>query len=164
MRIRPAKPSEAGRLTGLTFRSKRHWSYDDNFMRLAAEQLTVRSDDVNRGCFFVAESEVTGDLLGFYALAETDDLHGELAMLFVEPAHIGTGLGRALMSDAVERAIAKGWTTLRIEADPFAASFYERMGAVLMGSVPSGSIPGRDLPLYQLNLVDPPEGSTQNIR
>ncbi len=133
-------------------------------MQLARVELTIRSDDLDRGCFVVAESDDSSEVIGYYPLEGMDDRSGELAMLFVEPAHIGTGLGRALMSDAVERAIAMGWTTLRIEADPFAASFYERMGAVLMGSVPSGSIPGRELPLYQLNLVDPPEGSTQSIR
>ncbi len=154
MRFRPAQPSEAQPLTELARRSKRHWGYDDNFMRLAAEELTVRPDDLSRGSFIVVESE-TEELLGFYALEELNDHSGELAMLFVEPAHIGTGLGRALISDAVERAILMGWTTLRIEADPFAAPFYERMGAVLLGSVPSGSIPDRKLPLYQLNLVHP---------
>jgi hypothetical protein len=42
--------------------------------------------------------------------------------------------------------------SLDIEADPFAAGFYERMGARRIGTVASGVIPGRWLPLYRLDL------------
>ena len=47
---------------------------------------------------------------------------------------------------------AFGATELYIEADPFAAAFYERMGAVRVGEVPSASIPGRVLPAYRTDL------------
>jgi hypothetical protein len=39
-----------------------------------------------------------------------------------------------------------------IEADPDAASFYERMGARYAGFAPSQSIPGRMLPRMQMEL------------
>ena len=41
---------------------------------------------------------------------------------------------------------------LRIEADPEAVPFYQRMGAKITGSAPSGSIPGRRLPLLRYTL------------
>ena len=41
---------------------------------------------------------------------------------------------------------------LFIEADPFAAAFYEHQGARLVGERPSSAIPGRVLPLYSLDV------------
>jgi hypothetical protein len=45
-----------------------------------------------------------------------------------------------------------GATRLFIEADPDAAPFYRRMGAVDVGLAPSGSIPGRILPKLAVDL------------
>jgi hypothetical protein len=41
---------------------------------------------------------------------------------------------------------------LLIEADPFAAAFYEHAGARLVGERPSTAIEGRVLPLYALDV------------
>jgi len=38
------------------------------------------------------------------------------------------------------------------EADPNAAAFYERAGAVRIGEAPSDAVPGRLLPLYEVRL------------
>jgi hypothetical protein len=37
-------------------------------------------------------------------------------------------------------------------ADPNAAGFYERSGAVRVGEAPSDAVPGRRLPLYEIRL------------
>ena len=45
-----------------------------------------------------------------------------------------------------------GAERLAILADPNAAGFYERNGAVRIGEAPSDAVPGRLLPLYEVRL------------
>jgi len=73
-------------------------------------------------------------------------------LLYVEPATIGCGVGRVLWQDLCLRAALAKATTVRIEADPHAVGFYERMGPVRIGDCPSGSIPGRMLPLLRASV------------
>ena len=60
--------------------------------------------------------------------------------------------GGSSSTGAAKTAREAGATALVIGADPRAAGFYRRMGAVEAGVVPSGSIPGRMLPLLKLRL------------
>jgi GNAT superfamily N-acetyltransferase len=85
----------------------------------------------------------------FYALAGTPPV-GILEDLFVEPEHIGTGVGRVLWSHAMVTAGTLGFERITLEADPGAEPFYLAMGARRCGSVPSGSIPGRVLPVLEI--------------
>ena len=56
-----------------------------------------------------------------------------LEHLWVLPEAMGRGIGRALFSHAVQRAKALGVQAIRIESDPYAEKFYERMGARRVG-------------------------------
>ena len=153
MLIRPALPSEVETLSELALRSKQQWGYDDDFMERCQDELTVRAEDAIEQRVFVAEDPAGGAISGFSMLSRSDEPDPELAMLFVEPTLMGKGIGAALMRDAMQRVIDRGWSTLRIEADPNAAGFYEHFGAELVGSVASASIPGRELPLYRIDLA-----------
>ncbi len=53
---------------------------------------------------------------------------------------------------AIGAARRRGAERLTILADPNAAGFYERSGAVRIGDAPSDAVPGRRLPLYELRL------------
>ncbi|MEX0342414.1 MAG: GNAT family N-acetyltransferase, partial [Erythrobacter sp.] len=66
--------------------------------------------------------------------------------LFVDPPAMGHGIGRRLFAWAAATVAARGGRSLAIAADPQAADFYRRMGAVDAGHVASASIPGRNLP------------------
>ena len=46
---------------------------------------------------------------------------------------MGTGVGRALFDHAMKTAAAAGAAAVKIEADPHAEGFYERMGARRIG-------------------------------
>ena len=72
--------------------------------------------------------------------------------LFIEPRHIRNGVGRALLAHAIAEARRRGAGRLTILADPNAAAFYERAGAVRIGEAPSDAVPGRLLPLYEVRL------------
>ena len=73
-----------------------------------------------------------------------------MADLFVEPAHMGARHGRRLVEHALSTARARGWHSLRVEADPNAQEFYYSYGGTQIGTVVSGSIPGRRLPLIRI--------------
>ncbi|MFJ9773868.1 GNAT family N-acetyltransferase [Kitasatospora sp. NPDC101157] len=150
MHIRPARPDEAGVLTGIALRAKAYWGYDEAFMAACREELTVDAAAVERASTVVAEDG--GRVLGFAALTVAPP-SGELAMLFVEPDRIGGGIGRALFEHVRERARAAGLHRFTIDSDPNAEPFYLAMGATRIGSTPSGSVPGRELPQLVLELA-----------
>ena len=58
-----------------------------------------------------------------------------------------------LLAHAIAEARRRGAGRLTILADPNAAAFYERAGAVRIGEAPSDAVPGRLLPLYELRLI-----------
>jgi GNAT superfamily N-acetyltransferase len=147
LRLRAARRNEARRLSELALRSKGYWGYDQAFLDACRAELTVAPEEVERQRVTVAERD--GQVVGFYALAG-DPPEGTLADLFVEPDHIGTGVGRALWEHAIGTATTLGFERLTLEADPGAEPFYLAMGAHRIGSVPSGSIPGRVLPLLEV--------------
>jgi len=149
--IRPATIGEMDDVTRLALDSNRHWGYDDDFMERCRGELTVRGDDVRQGSVFVAVGTDGGDIIGFYLLRDIDEICVELDMLFVSSAHLDQGVGRALMAHAVNLARTWDRATVRIESDPFAASFYEHEGAALVGWERSIST-GRELPVYELSL------------
>lgn len=139
MELRPARPDEAALLSALALRSKAHWGYNDAFLAACRHELTIRRGEM--AARHVTVAEVDGAVAGHYTIDGT-----ELGQLFVEPAHIGRGVGRALWTHAVGVARELGIHTLSIDSDPFAEGFYLAMGATRVGSTPSGSIPGRELP------------------
>jgi GNAT superfamily N-acetyltransferase len=59
----------------------------------------------------------------------------ELEHLWVTPACIGTGIGKELFLDAMDKAAALEVRDVEISADPNAAGFYKRMGATQIGEV-----------------------------
>lgn len=151
-RLRPARPGEAALLSDLALRSKGHWGYDAAFLEACRDELTLRDDELARRRTTVAELDDA--VIGFGTL-EGEPPDGELGMLFVDPAAIGRGVGRALLDRLLDRARAEGFTVLTIDADPNAEAFYLAHGAVRVAAVPSASIPGRVLPQLELGVSGP---------
>jgi GNAT superfamily N-acetyltransferase len=149
MHLRQALPEEADLLTELCLRSKAVWGYDEAFMRACRAELTLRADHFATSSLQVA---VEGDELIGMAQVVVDGESADLARLFIEPSALRGGVGRKLFDWAAAEARAHGARWMRIEADPDAAPFYRRMGAVDDGVAPSGSIPGRVLPRLKLML------------
>ena len=147
--IRPARPGEAEALTDLALRSKAYWGYDAAFMAACRAELTVTPAQAASGLVQVYEEG--GRALGFYLL-EVRNGSADVAMLFVEPAAIGRGIGRALWQHLVAEARRLELAKVTIESDPNAEAFYRAMGATTVGTAPSASIPGRRLPLMELAL------------
>lgn len=147
--LRSPRPDEASALTELCLRSKAVWGYGEEFMRACRAELAVTPEAVASSRLQVAE--IGGCLVGMAEVTISGGV-ATLERLFVEPARLRAGVGRALLGWARRAARAGGASVLSIEADPGAAGFYRRMGAVDDGIVPSGSVPGRDLPRLRLPL------------
>lgn len=152
VRIRPAQPGEEAALTELSRRSKAWWGYDPAFMALAGPAILISRETVEAGRAWTAEDGV-GGLLGVVTLEPAGEFTTlELDALFVAPEAIGTGVGRALLLYALERARDLGARRVAVNSDPNAARFYEHMGGVRVGETPSEAVPGRMLPRYELSL------------
>jgi GNAT superfamily N-acetyltransferase len=147
--LRSARPEEGPALTELCLRSKAVWGYDDAFMQACRKELTLTPAAIMASQVQVAELD--GRLAGIAEVKSGGDT-AQFQKLFVEPAMLRTGTGRKLLDWAKATARAAGARALVIEADPDAAEFYRRMGAVDDGLVPSGSIQGRFIPKLNLPL------------
>jgi GNAT superfamily N-acetyltransferase len=152
-RVRPALPQEAAALSTLCMRSKRHWGYDEDFMRRCTASLTVREEAVRQGRVWVAVDDRDRPL-GVLQLT-VDGTVVDLDKLFVDPAALGTGVGAMLFRHALAAAQGLGGSRMTILADPNAAAFYVRMGARFRSMEPSDAIAGRELPLYEHDLAPP---------
>jgi len=76
-----------------------------------------------------------GRLVGFATTRRTDHGAVELDDLFVEPAWMRRGIGRALVADAVAALQAEGAERLEVSANSHALTFYESVGFVADGTV-----------------------------
>lgn len=74
--------------------------------------------------------------LGFSVVIPGNDGIHELDGLFVEPSQMHRGVGRALVEDAAERALARAAAALEVTAGP-AVGFYEKLGFRIIGSAPT---------------------------
>jgi GNAT superfamily N-acetyltransferase len=149
LQLRPARPDEAETLTELCLQSKAVWGYDDAFMRACRAELTLTAKDCATALIQVAAD---GDAVAGVVQVTIDGEAADLAKLFIAPGALRAGIGRQLFDWAVTTARRRGARWMTIDADPGAAEFYRRMGAVDDGTAPSGSIPGRVLPRLRLLL------------
>lgn len=149
--VRLARAGEAKSLTALCLRSKAHWGYDADFMRLCVPSLTVKEESIAEGRVLVA-IDADGRTIGTVSVGRDGD-DAELALMFVDPAAIGGGTGRTLFEAAVTLARGLRYRRMTILADVNAAPFYERMGARFLRNEPSDAIPGRVLPFYEYDLT-----------
>jgi GNAT superfamily N-acetyltransferase len=150
VRIRPARVDDLPALADLAFRSKAVWGYDAGFMEACRAELTLQAADLTRGAVAVIDGP-QGRPVAMVEVVPQGSI-AALHKVFVDPEHLGQGLGRHLMDWATRTARAMGAAALEFDADPGAAAFYERIGATKIGDSPSGSIPGRFIPRYRLDL------------
>lgn len=150
MLIRRAVEDEAGALSAIALAAKAYWPY-------TAAQLAAWRDDLRISAELIASSptyvaELDGEIGGFYSLVQEDQAWN-LEHLWVAPDHMRRGIGRALLSHAMEVAARSGAASLAIDADPYAEPFYIACGARRVGAIaaPIEGQPGRERP--QLLLV-----------
>ena len=148
--IRPASVDEAAVLTTIALDAKRYWGYPEHWIKHWEADLTISREFISDNHVYVAEA-ADGEIRGFYALCVSGE-KAELEHMWVTPASIGTGIGKELFLDAMERAAALDVRDLQITSDPNAAGFYKRMGATQIGEAdaPVDGQP-RKLPRLRIN-------------
>lgn len=125
-----AAPNDAGQLTEIALAAKRHWGYQESWMRRWMAGLTITPDFITRNEVYVAA--VGGEVVAFYGLIPSRP-KAILEHLWVLPGFMGKGLGEGLFAHALSRCRELGIATLEIESDPNALGFYARMGARKVG-------------------------------
>ena len=83
----------------------------------------------------VLVAEVTGRLVGFATARALGDNAYTVTDLFVDPDHMRSGVGRALIDAVVAAATRSRRTWIEVEANRRAVAFYRRVGFVAVQEV-----------------------------
>ena len=126
MVIRGARPAEQRSLTELQRRASMHSGTYREQLAAHPDAVELPLEQIQAGLVRVAELEP--DVVGFAVLLPRAGGACELDGLFVEPAHMGAGVGRALVADAIRIARRRGATRIDVVANPDAVAFYRRVG------------------------------------
>jgi len=146
--VREAQPGDARAIAEVSVASRR-WSYRDLFTDADLEALSVEQTTADfagglaelppGGAVFVAE--LTGHVVGYAYVLPSPDVDvpaetSELGSIYVTEEVAGTGVARALMDAAIERARAAGQGALTLwvrRENGRARRFYEKNGLQLDG-------------------------------
>lgn len=134
MHVRSALRSDVEQLNMIAMQAKAHWGYEAAQLEEWRQSLMTTPESVENWPTFVAE--IKGQVVGF-AQVDTERIPWELVSLWVQPVHMGKGAGRALLRQVLLAARAAAQTTVLIDSDPNAESFYVACGAVRVGEVPA---------------------------
>ena len=130
MQIRTGRPEDAEALRELHRAASYVWEED-------REQLDAHPEMFGVDPAALAASEVRvavrsdGTPIGFATVRPAPHGRRILEDLFVEPALMRRGVGRALVEDAVARAARDGGVVMTVIAAERALGFYERLGFVV---------------------------------
>jgi maltose O-acetyltransferase len=159
--IRRAIPAEHALLSDISLRSKRIWPYPEEYFAIWREELTISPEYIAGNLVYLAEQE--NRVTGYYAIVHNpqDRQVGEvfvekgywLEHLFILPEYIYHGIGRELLSHAIDECRKLSCRRLVIFVDPFARGFYEKMGAHFLYDSPS-SIRGRKIPVFGITIPE----------
>jgi GNAT superfamily N-acetyltransferase len=131
VRIRDARRDEAAVLEALQRRSSDVWEQYREQLAAHPDVIELPQAFIDSGWVRVGADE-DDTPFGFSVVIPDDGTADELDWLFVEPEHMGRGVGRALVEDAVTRSSARGANALEVTAGP-AQGFYERTGFRVIG-------------------------------
>ena len=147
--IRRAQPGEAEILTSIAHAAKRHWKYPADWIDRWKLDLTITPEFIAQNEVFVAVTD--GQIAGCCALVVTGSL-AEIEHMWMQPEHMGSGIGRALFEHAKRRAEERGANVLELSADPNAEGFYARMGAKRVGEISAGMSGQQDRTLPRMRM------------
>ncbi len=135
-RIRPARPDDVAAMVQLV--------HDLAAYERAPEQCVLTDEMLRERLFgeapalFAHVAEVEGRVVGlsiwFLNFSTWDGVHGiYLEDLFVDPAHRGSGLGRALLANLAHVCVERGYSRMQwqvLDWNTPSIDFYESVGAV----------------------------------
>ena len=125
-------------MPAIALEAEAFWGYPADTIESWKQELTVSTQTVTSRPTFVAV--IADEIVGFYSLSPSHDAR-KLEDLWVLPRFMERGIGRALVAHALETAARGGASSVTVDADPNAESFYLACGADRCGEVPA-PIPG----------------------
>lgn len=154
--IRPAKQDEAIILTRISFASKNHWGYPQEYFDIWKDELTITPDYIEKNTVYVYE--IGPAVAGYYSvvnLPEEIDVTGIklpkgywLEHMFIVPRHIGEGIGSTMFCHLRDQCSKIGISELGILSDSHSKGFYEKMECRYIREVPS-TIKNRTTPYFK---------------
>ncbi len=159
--IRDGAPEDADALRDIHRRASYIWTEDRHHLDAHPEVFGVDPEALAAGDVRLAH-DAGGIPLGFATARPTANRGAELEDLFVEPAAMRRGIGRALVEDAARRGAERGWTRLHVIAAPRTLSFYERAGFRTEGAASTRFSPALSL-VRALALAPPPDPSPKPV-
>ena len=145
--ISRALPTDALQLKAIAVAAKAHWGYQAEWLERWATLFQVTEEALAHQQAYKAIANAA--IIGWHAVIVGQPV-AVLDDLWVTPACMGKGVGRALFEHARHIAQQQGAVRLAIEADPYAVGFYQHMGATIVGEIQSAM--GRMLPLMEVRL------------
>jgi N-acetylglutamate synthase-like GNAT family acetyltransferase len=100
MKIRRAAPEDYRTLQKIDRDAKRASGCPENWIEHVEGELDLSAESIRRNEFYVAEE--SGEVRGFYSIMSDD--RRTIAQLCVAPAYFGTGVGKELFLDAMEKS------------------------------------------------------------
>jgi len=138
-------------LTDITKKSKAYWGYSNEQMENWSELLTITKSYIESN--IVYKLLVDNAIVGYYSYINLEDDIIKLDNLFILPEYIGSGLGKLLMNDFMDRLKMTKTKKVVLDSEPNAEKFYEKFGFIKVGQIET-AIKDRYLPImaYKLNI------------
>lgn len=149
MLIEIAEKDDHVALTNITYLGKSFWGYDEKIMDQWKDDLTISPEYIVQNETFKLISN--REIIGFYSFLKIDKHILKLDFLFILPQFIGSGIGKFLINDAIEKAKNMDIQRIILDAHPNAENFYKKFGFKTYGKL-SSSIENRFLPQMELLL------------
>jgi GNAT superfamily N-acetyltransferase len=149
--MRQGLPVDSERLSQIARSAKAHWGYPEAWLAAWEPILRITPEYLQRQLVYVGT--LGHEMVGFYALEQRGE-GWSLEHFWVDPSWHGRGVGRRMYGHALDRVRAIRPGVMVIEADPYAAGFYARMGARQKGTVPAPveGDPDRTLPVFEVEV------------
>ncbi len=138
-------------LTNITKKSKAFWGYSNEQMENWSELLTITKSYIESN--IVYKLLIDNTIVGYYSYINLEDDVIKLDNLFVLPEYIGSGLGKLLMNDFMDRLKMTKTKKVVLDSEPNAEQFYEKFGFIKVGQIET-KIKDRYLPImeYKVNI------------
>lgn len=149
--FKPATIHELGAMNQLIKASKMSWGYPEQWWDLWTTILTATPTRLNKRPFWLCYNAVD-NLVGLYSYSCLMGTTFELEDFFVSPSYKRNGIGATMFQHLRTQLALKNAQLLQITADPNAAPFYQKMGAVIVGEHASQPT-GRLIPKLELVLT-----------
>jgi ribosomal protein S18 acetylase RimI-like enzyme len=149
MKIEKASINDNEILTVITKKSKAYWGYSEEQLIKWNDNLTITEAYIETNSVFkLMNNDKT---IGYYSYLIKEGKNVILDNLFILPEHIGTGLGKYLMSDFLNRMVNEKFEKITLDSEPNAENFYLKFGFKKIGEFET-SIKNRFMPIMEMIL------------